>query len=244
MTFGLPGIFCLSFFIYAEKAFTQPRSIDSTMHGTAYAHSTSVYQTQQGDQSPLNNGVRYEKYPRPFRLGSAYFPSDQFTSGSVVYNGIFYDSVMLKYDDLQQCLILLKDGYEMQMINERVSSFDIEGNQFLRLMADSAHSGIPVTGFYQLLYDGPSRVLKRTTKYIREETFATDGIPRYMVTDEAYYIRRGQVFIRVKTMESLPNIFSDHKKELKRFIEKNNLQDDNMGNALIRAIDYYDKLVK
>jgi hypothetical protein len=244
MKFGLPGILCLSFFIYAEKAFTQPRSLDSTMHRSAYAHSASVYQNQQGDQSPLNNGVRYEKYPHPFRLGSAYFPSDQFTRGSVVYNGIFYDSVTLKYDDLQQFLILLKDGYEMAMINERVSSFDIGGNTFLRLMADSAHSGIPATGFYQLLYDGPSSVIKRTTKYIREETFATDGVPRYMVTDEAYYIRRGQIFMRVKTVESLPNIFSDHKKELKRFIENNNLQDDNMGDMLIRVTDYYDKLVK
>jgi hypothetical protein len=244
MKFGLPGIVCLSFFIYAQKAFAQPRSLDSMMHQAAYAHSASVYQNQQGDQSPLNNGVRYEKYPHPFRLGSAYFPSDQFARGSVVYNGIFYDSVLLKYDDLQQFLILLKDGYELQMINERVSSFDIGENEFLRLMADSTHSGIPATGFYELLYDGPSRVLKQTIKYIREETFATEGIPRYMVTDEVYYIRRGQVYIRVKTVGSLPNIFSDHKKELKHFIEKNNLQDDNMGNVLIQVADYYDKLVK
>jgi hypothetical protein len=244
MNFRIPAILCLSLFIHAKKSFTQSRVEDSSLRQSAYLHTASVYYDQLGDQSVLNNGSRYEKYPYPFRLGSAYYPYDKFTPGSVVYDGITFDSFSLLYDELQQFLVILKDGYELQLVNERISTFTIAGHIFLRLSADSVNNGIPATRFYEELYQGPSRILKATYKNIQEDAFITDGIPKFMVSREDYFIKRDNRYVHVKYMEQLPDIFTNHKKELRRFIEKNNLHGEVKENMLIQVAVYYDQLAK
>jgi hypothetical protein len=244
MNVGLPAVLCLMVFTYAPKAFTQSGTEDSLLRRSAYLRTAAIYQDQIGDQSSLNNGTRYEKYPYPFRLGTAYYPSDAYLPGQVVYDGVSFDSVLLLYDALQQVLVALKDGYSLQLISEKISSFNIAGHLFVRMMADSAESGIPATRFYEILYPGNSRVIKLIRKNIHEEVFSTEGIPRYMVAEDEYYVRRKNRFMRVKFMSDLPDIFLDHKKEVKRFIEKNNFQQENLEMNLVRVAGFYDQLVQ
>ena len=196
MSFRSSAFWCLWFLFSVIQTYAQSKAEDSILRHAAYLHTASVYYNQTGDQSSLYNGSRYEKYPYRFRLGTAYYPSDKFATGSVIYDNIQFDSVSLLFDELQQALVLSKDGYELQLVSERISKFTIEGHEFLRLFADSTHAGIPVTRFYELLYQGPSQVLKATYKSIREEAFSADEIPRYMVSREDYFIKMGNVYVQ------------------------------------------------
>ena len=244
MILRIPALLSLTLIFHIEKAFTQSTPEDSILRRSAYQHTAVFYYEQLGDQTVLNNGSRYEKYPRPFRLGSAYFLTDQFTTGSVVYDGISFDSVSLLFDELQQLLVLRKDGYDLQLVSERISAFTISGHAFLRLSAGSAHPGLPGTRFYEVLYSGPSRILKLTDKTIQEEAFLTEGIPKYMVTRDDYYMKWGKVYVQVNSKDRLLELLKDHKKEIRRFIEKNQLGWEDKEILLVRVAGYYDQLVK
>jgi len=244
MIFRYSAVFCFWFLFPVKQAFTQSTAEDSSLRQAAYQHTVSIYDNQLGDQSLLYNGSRYEKYPYNFRLGTAYYPYDRFAVGSVTYDNIQFDSVPLLFDELQQVLVLNKDGYELQLISERISTFTIEGHVFLRLAADSIHAGIPVTRFYELIYPGPSQVLRATSKSIREEAFNADEIPRYMVTQEDYFIRQGNLYLQVKSVGRISELFTSHKNEIRQFVDSNNLNSDDKVNALIRVAGYYDKIAK
>jgi len=245
MKSGLPAVLLVAFFLFAKQAASQTNSEDSIFHQTAVSHSIAVYFKQIGDQSPLYNGSLYAEYPYPFKEGTPFFPLDNFSSGSVVYDGIRFDSVALLYDNLRQLVVLKKDAYLLQLVNQRVTAFEIADHHFVRLEAGNSNPGIPVTGFYEVLYPGRSEVLKVTIQNIQDVASITEGMIHFIESSNAYYVKSGSTFIRVKTRGELIDVFQGHEKEIQKFIKKNKLNfRRDKENTFIQAAGYYDQIAK
>jgi hypothetical protein len=244
MKSGLPVILILLWFICCKDAAAQLNSADSISYQSALANTRTIYDKQVGDQSPLYNGSQYVSYGFVFKAGSPYYMSDQFSNGSVVYDGILFSNLPLLYEDLREFLVTKKDGYLLQLINARISSFDISGHQFIRLIADSSNRGIPKTGFYEILYSGRSAVLKKTSKDIQEVASIYEGVLHFVEESDSYFIKRGNVFIRVKSGSELLDAFRDHQKDIQHFIKNNKLKfRKEKESTLIKAAGYYDQIV-
>lgn len=217
---------------------------DSVLYQNAYSNSLSVFNKERGDQSPLYNGRIYKRYVYFVKSGSPYFLSENFGSGWVIYDNILFKNLSMLYEDLRKCVVYKKDSDEIQLIHERISSFYIEGHQFIRLSPDSTHNNIQGNDFYEILYDGPSEVLKNTIKHIQEVPTVEEGLTRYVRKKDSYFIKVGTRFELVRSKTDLMNIFQAHKKEMETFLKKGKLKyGENTDNLLIQAAGYYDQIV-
>ena len=247
MKSGLTAVFSLIVLILVHPANAQTTQEDSIFFQTALTNTLSIYKKQLGDQSPFYNGSRYSPSGFTFRTGSPYFISDSFSLGSVVYDDILFDSVYLLYEDMRELLVSRNNNnYPLQLINQRVSSFNISGHPFIRLTADSLHPGIPKTGYYEILYPGRSQLLKKTFKTIIEEPSVYENtIIRHIEETENYYIRTGGSYQHVKSKSELLMLMRDHQKEIQKYIKKTKLNfRKNRENLLILTAEYYDQIAK
>ena len=144
------------------------------------------------------------------------------STGSVVYDGIRFDSLALLYDDLRQLLVFKKDAYLLQLVNQRVSGFQIAGHHFVRLEAGNSNPGIPVTGFYEILYPGRSEVLKVTIKNITGCASITEGMIHFIESSDAYYVKSGNTFIRVRSRRDLLMFFRGMKRKFRSLSKRIN----------------------
>jgi hypothetical protein len=246
MKFSLTAVFSFIILMIGMEANAQTAKEDSLLYQTAITNTISFYKNQLGDQSSLFNGSRYSTNGFIFRTGSPYFLTDSFSRGSVMYDGILFDSLSLLYEDLRELLISKNDNYLLQLVNQRISSFTISDHSFIRLTADSSNSGIPKTGFYEVLYNGRSQVLKKTYKTIIEEPSAYENtVIRHIDVGYNYYIKIGNVYKRVKSDGELIDLLMGHQKEIQKFIKKNKLKfRKDKDNVLTRVAGYYDQISK
>ena len=246
MNKGLPVFLHLIICLFSLSASAQTKLQDSLIFQSAISNTLAVYYSQLGDQSPLYNGSLYTPTGFTFRRGIPYFPSEQFDSGSVVYDGITFGHLPLLYEDLRQLLITKNDNYLLQLVNPRIRSFFISGHSFVRLVADSLNPGISRTGFYEVLYPGPSSVLKETFKKIIEQPSIEEyTVLRFIEVSYDYFIKSGNTYKRVKSAGQLTDILHDHQKEIRRFMKKNKLNfRRDRDNTLIQVAGYYDQITK
>jgi hypothetical protein len=246
MNKGLPVFLPLVIGLFSIPVSAQTKLQDSLIFQAALSNTLAVYYSQLGDQSPLYNGSLYTPTGFTFRTGTPYFPSEQFDTGSVIYDGITFGHLPLLYDDLRQLLITKNDNYLLQLVNPRIRSFSIRGHSFIRLVADSLNPGISRTGFFEVLYPGPSKVLKETFKTIVEQpSIEENAIIRFIEESHDYFIRSGNTYRRVKSTGELTDILHDHQKEIRRFMKKNKLNfRRDKENTLIQVAGYYDQIAK
>jgi hypothetical protein len=246
MKSGLTAVFSLIVLTIVRPANAQSAREDSIFFQTALSNTISIYKKQLGDQSPLYNGSRYSPTGFIFRTGSPYFISDSFDLGSVVYDDILFDSIYLMYEDMRELLVARNNNYLLQLVNQRVSSFNIFGHPFIRLTEDSLHPGIPKTGYYEILYQGRSQLLKKTFKTITEEPSVYENtIIRHIDETENFYIRMGGSYQRVKSKAELLTLMHDHQKQIQKYIKKTKLNfRKNKENLLILTAGYYDQISK
>ena len=233
----------LSFSSFSVSA--QSASEDSILYKSAIAHTLDVYYRQVGDQSPIYNGSLYPGYGFSFKAGSPFFLTSEFHPDSLVYDGIKFNNIPLLFNDQMEVLITTDQGYWVQLVNERLSSFTILNHHFIRLVVDSLNKELSGTGFYELLYQGRSAVLKKTIKKIKEELSSSEGILRSIDQTDRYYVRMGKAYFTIRSKREILNIFSDHRKGIQQFMRKNKLKfRKDKANTLIRVTAYYDQITK
>jgi hypothetical protein len=242
MKFGLLSICLLAACLSSHTLSAQSQQEDSIFYQSALSHTISVYYDQLGDQSRLFNGSLYAPIELTFQKGSPYFLIDKASSGSVVYDSIFYPNLAVFYEDYRQYLVVVDHAFQLQLRNEKVSSFTIADHHFEYVFSDNLNKGIPVSAFYEVLYNGRSRILKHTSKKIRE-VLSTNELRRYMDEFDDYYIRGRNEYTIVNSKRELLNFMNDHKKEIQRFIRKNKLDFKNdKDNTLSQVAAYYDQI--
>jgi hypothetical protein len=227
----------------ASQLKAQSNSHDSVFYAAAVSNAIAVYRQSSLDQSRLYNGRKYKPYGISFINGVPFFMTDQFSEGSIIYEGGFYDKVRLLYDEVKERVIVRTD-VAIELINERIETFSISGHTFVRLNADSLHKNIS-TGFYEKLYTGKIEVYKKERKLIKENLSTTEGVRGDIELKIVYYLKKDGVYYPVKKKSHINEILSDHQNEIQKFIKNKGLSFRNdSDNTLIQIAGYYDQLTR
>lgn len=238
-------VFLSAFFITPDKAISQ-NSIPDTLAESPLNNAINLYHQYLTPESNLYDGSEYAYnayYPFIINEGDPFFMSTYFETGSVFYNNMLFEKVPLLYDIVKD-EILIRDPTKINILRlnaERVKWFRIYNKTFIRLMSDSVSGNSLKTGFYGILYKGKISLYKHVSKFFKETSSSAQGLNRYVVENDEYFITRGNGYFRIKNKKSLFKELSDKKKEIVQFINKNKLRwKKNKENTLTKVVAYYD----
>lgn len=240
-------IFHVIFFIllfYTNNIFAQNSVSDSAFYQQALTDTRAVYHQSFGDQSALYNGQEYADYLFGFENGQPFFYSAEPVMGSIIYDGLTYDSILMRYDEIKDVVAVNHLNDKIQLWNEKVQGFNLYNSTFILLLKDSLSSSLVNSGFYNLLYKGKVSLFKKEIKTLMERTTLTELL-RIIQQKDHYYIKKEGKFYPIKRKKDLFEIFGDSKKEVQRFINTNGLNfRKDPQNMLVKTTAYYDSLKK
>jgi len=229
-------IFYLLLLLLVQLFANAQNSFDSS-----FADAESVYKKTMGENIHLFNGSAYVDYDRRI-TGNPYFGSLYFTDGSIVYDDITYTGIQMMYDMLNDDVIIKNyNGLALLLTKEKVGSFNLAGHYFVKIIADSATTGMKA-GFYDVLYDGTTKLLVKRKKEITEK-IVMQNLESSFTQHDQYYIMKDTVFYPVREKNSALNVMKDRKSELSKFIRQDKIKfRKDFETALLKTVVYYDSL--
>jgi hypothetical protein len=223
----------------------QPTVPDTLISDSAYGLALRQYHTWLDPEPNLYRGGQYAEYGFLLKEGHPFFGEDRFHNGTVTYNGILYENVLLLFDEVLDVLVIpdpLK-VFKISLIPAQVSAFTIGDHSFVRL-SDSLNRSQPANGFYEQLYKGHVSLLKRERKTIQEDVSnPAEGIQRLIEVHVSYYFERGGEYYPVNNKGSLLYALKDKSREASKFMRHNHLKvRKNKENTLVKVVAWYDGL--
>jgi len=178
--------------------------------------------------------------------GTPYF-SDEWMKGNVVINaGSEFAGIYLKLD-LYDNEVHYRDPKGNELIAatpiQKLILFDSSSQRvFTFINGAYINTNDHVKGWYQLLADGKASMFKQIKKRMSEDKpYGSATIERSVRTSFQYYALYNGNFIQVKKFKELPDVLSDKKEEITKYIEGNNLPgktDDDYS----KVFNYYNGL--
>ena len=193
---------------------------DSAILAHAYANSQTIYYQSRNLELGLYNGISYKEYAvHQNDEGQPYFKTDQWVEGDLFYNGVRYEKVPMLYDVVNDKVVIDHLG-KLELISEKIKYFVIKNHRFV-------HLSVPVgsairTGFFELLYDGHSKLYAKWQKKRIEVVAARELQVRYEDQNHIYILKDNN-FNPVKTKSSVLRVLEDKKAMLQPFIKRSNL---------------------
>lgn len=197
---------------------------DSVGVAASVAAATRTYTSTLGLETALYDGAEYVDYTAPGTRGHQFFGGPEVQPGSVVYRGGTFAGVPMRYDLVRDQPILLYPGQAVSIMlaADKVESFTLSGHRFVRLVGDSLSAGSLPTGFYELLVDGPVRLLARHSKRVFQTIISQNLTLEYRQTD-ALYVRTATATAEVAGLKKLLALLPDHQAEVQRFARQQDL---------------------
>ncbi len=235
--------FFISFIFYRVQSSAQNKADPFPV--AAMENAMAVYHHSFGDQIALYNGKRYIEYPFRFGEGDPYFNIPEPVTGSVFYDGVRYDSVQMRYNEISDELIINYYNEKIQLLKPRLEWFAIPAGYFIKLKKDSANSELVSSGFYNVLYNGAVRLLKKEIKSIQlKQSINLENLD-YIEQHDHYYLQVNGTYHSIKRKKDVLVLFAGKKKEVQQFIRKNGLSfRRDRQNMLMLTTSYYDSLKK
>ena len=234
----LINLFCIA----AHACIAQ--ALDTSGYTSAINNAVVNYHQFLRPETGLYNGREYYDYSPTIKDGDPFFLSTKFNTGSVTYDGILYENVPILYDLVTSDVVITDSNYfyRIKLNGERVSRFSVLQHTFIRLDEDS--NAVIKPGFYDLLYDGETRLYKKHIKRV-QEAVTNEGVRRYIVESIDYYVLKGNVYYHVNSKKDLLSVLKDKKKELNASVKKNKLDTRKKKDESFTAlVAYYDQLTK
>ncbi len=220
----------------------QSNKSDSVFYESAVNNAIAIYRQSTSDQPRFYNGRKYKPYRIGFINEVPFFQNDQFTEGTLIYEGSYYDKVKLLFDEVKDMVIIKTDVAAIELINERVGGFSFPGHTFLRLTRDSSNDNFN-TGYYEKLYSGKIEIYKKEIKEIKENISSTEGVRGEIIKKTWYYLKKNGVYYLIKKKKHINQILSNHKNDIQKFVRNNGLSFRNdADNTLIQIGRFYDQL--
>ncbi len=243
--FFLPCLMVFYAIIFGDKAIAQIVENNEQLDRVT-ENMVAAYRKEIGPQSRLYRGPAYEFYDL-FAAGTPFYSDSQdFTNGTVKYDGIVYKNIPLLYDEYRQVLVtFLYDNtgkvalLKVALLSDFVDEFDLHGHHFIRFVPGEQNKKMDIS-FYDELYNNKLQLLVKREKLREAESVSLKTI---FVNKNTYYLRKGQNYYTVNSKGQLLDVLNDKKKELKLYIKKNNIDfSDDRDRALTSVISYYDKI--
>jgi hypothetical protein len=179
--------------------------------------------------------------------GDPYFLSSDFLTGTVGFNSYNFEKVKIKYDILNDELLLKKDeGTIIQINKELLTSFNLFFNgtvfHFVKINNDTRGN---LSGYCHLVYEGKIRIYVKYNMNIIPPAF-TNGLPKFSQINKVY-IAKGNIIQKVDSRKGLLDLFESKEDQLmlKKFIISNQIRisRDN-PDSFRRVIEYYESNTK
>jgi len=196
--------------------------------------------------SQVYNGPEYVSPVQQKKvIGDPYYFDYDWQEGSVHYHDQLYENVSLRYDLFDDKLLLeFSQGYEsIALIADRIKYFVINDHTFVRLSSSTNISAIE-EGFYDLRYDGQSKVFVKRFKVIKEITDQGIMAVEY-IEKRKLFLQQGEKFSSIRAKRDALKAFEEHKTELKKFLAREKIQfKSNPEMALVAMATFNDQLKK
>jgi hypothetical protein len=203
-----------------------------------------VYNPFIEKQSRLYNGVEHQGYYFKIK-GHAYFLQNVMSIGTLVYDELEFANVPMLYDlHKDQVIVQHLDGFsKVGLISTKVRSFTLLNHHFIRLQGDSASGSPVISGFYDELYTGNTKVLVKRGKFIEE--IVKDEVEREFLPVTTFFIQKEGRYYTVKTYKTLLTVLKDKAPQVKQYLRKNRIKfRKDPENTILKAAVYYDSINK
>lgn len=228
-----------------QHALAQGPAADSSQLRLAVQAATQRYYAAVGPESRLLSGTDYINRAKPYMQGSPFFPSPEIMEGSLQYDGFHFEAVPMRYDCQHDQVVVQPPSraIALQLVPEKVSAFTLDGHHFVRLVTDSVASPQVRTGFYDLLADGPARLLARHTKRSYEQP-TQRGMEGSFVETVRFFVQQHDTYQEVAKLKDVTALFPVHKAELQKFARSQRLsfKEGYRERALTALVAYYNTL--
>jgi hypothetical protein len=185
----------------------------------------------------IYNGSEYTAFYRGMK-NHPFLTSDSTETGDVFYDGALYKNLRLNYNiaDNQVYFRYEKLGYNIRLLNEKISYFIINGRKFENL-STNVNLNQP---FYELLYSGHMKVYAIHEKVIRQPLKAED--PLFFVQYNKYYISYKGKLTQVNNLSSVLSVLPDKENITRKWMrsQKLNFKKD-PERSIVKVVDYADK---
>ena len=190
-------------------------------------------------------GINFMGEIDPKLKGSPYL-FEGWAKGSVVLeDGKSYNDLGLMYDVLADRVIFKSDIGKMQAFTVRVKEFTIDTDKGQHTF----RSGFPAIdggsdrSYYQVLAEGNTKLLKRTTKQITEAIEpGAITMSKKLQDNIKYYVLIDNKIVRVKKdKKAILALLKNKSAELENYISSNKLNFKNEDD-IVKLVNYYNRL--
>ena len=180
------------------------------------------------------------EYAYSLRDGHPFFDDGHLQKGTVFYDSILYEDLLLLYDLVKEQVVINDsyDNYKIFLINEQLDQFTIQRHLFINLK-DSLTPSAPPHGFYEQLYKDRITLLKKEKKQVRED-LTSGKVEKFIDQSVSYYLKKGTIYYAVNNKRSLLSALNDKHREVKKFKRKNGLSmRHDKENTLLQVASWY-----
>lgn len=230
--------------LFAQGSISQSLIPDSSA-SPGYKNAIAFYNGSLAEELHLYNGIEDKGYPYQFAEGTPYFITNNWSEGTLKYEGKWYENVPLLYDAAADEVVYLYFNKisRIKLIKEKVSEFSIQDHHFIQISSNSPAAKSIAPGFYDQLYAGKISLLAKRAKSI-QKTMRQSGEEVRVFDKDHYYLKKGYEIYPVSNKRSFLRNLSDKRKELLQYIRQNKLSfRKDMEKSMSQTIAYYNQLI-
>jgi len=180
-----------------------------------------------------------------YNVNHPFYSADKFVNGSMVGYGVVYNDISIKYDIVNDKLIVLHYNklFMVEQISERIDRFTVLGHEFVRLVPDSISKPVLTEGFYDRLYSGKSVSFFAKRRKTAAERVKDGQYELIFKEHNAYFIKKDNFYHPVSDKHSVLEVLEDKKGELEIYLKKNKIKfNKNREYSIAQLSEYYDRL--
>lgn len=202
------------------------------------ALNTSFYEVYNLDGHLINGRKYYNRYSNA--PGHPFFMDDQFKQGKVIVNGILYDNILIKFDIVNQEVVLqfsyIYGGNDQIVLDsENVSEFELDGKSFRKYK-------LPGKGntFLQVVVEDKITCLYSWRKLLLSQRYSLEDPYMYSDQKSKSYLLINRQLIEYRGKKSFINIFpGELQQDIKRFLKTKNIKLNSASDNTVRQLINY-----
>ena len=189
----------------------------------------------------LYNGLEYIEY-EPLDDEHPYFETGEWAFSDLKYDGEWFRNVPLLYDISKDKLITsyYYNGAKMQLIQNRVDEFMLSNRHFINIR-ETIDSTTLKKGYYELLYDGVTKVLAKRSKNYSQTIDRTDEFRFFKEVNQIFLMVEGKPS-KINSKGEAISVLKGKKSDLRTFIRENNLFMNDKEHSIFQLAKYFDRI--
>lgn len=185
------------------------------------------------------DGTQYSEKYLTINGNHKYFLTSDYLSGDILYDGLPYFDINMKYDIYNDELIV-KLGNEseftvIQLIKGKLDKFTLKNHKFVKL--NTGENEEYNSGIYEFLFEGEHLVLFKKHRKFRSEHLDKKFAYSEFDYKSEYLIRVDDKYYSLKSKRALFRLFPQQRKEINSFHGLNRkLKESNADNLVIQLV--------